>query len=61
MKRPLLDATAGELEDLDRGASATRVSAPTRCLRWVFQHRAERFEGMSDLPRACASNSTRSG
>ena len=50
MKRSLLDATAGELkawiEELGHpGFHANQV------LRWVFQHRAERFEGMSDLPK----------
>src|SRR4051794_18906104 len=51
MKRPLLEATAGELkawmeERGHRGFHARQV------LRWVFEHRAEGFGGMSDLPAA---------
>src|SRR3954454_6792516 len=51
MKKPLLEASAGELEAWMKergwpGFHARQVS------RWVFQHRAERFEVMSDLPAA---------
>ena len=60
MKRSLLDATAGELKAWieERGHPSFHAN---QVLRWVFQHRAERFEGMSDLPGACASSSTPSG
>jgi 23S rRNA (adenine2503-C2)-methyltransferase len=51
MKRALLDAPPGELDAWmadhgHRGFHARQV------VRWVFDRRAEGFEGMSDLPRA---------
>jgi 23S rRNA (adenine2503-C2)-methyltransferase len=50
MKRPLLEAASGELEAWMEERGQKRFHA-RQVLRWVFQHRAERFEGMSDLPR----------
>jgi 23S rRNA (adenine2503-C2)-methyltransferase len=51
MKRPLLDATTGELEAWMEERGQKRFHA-RQVWRWVFQHRAERFEGMSDLARS---------
>jgi 23S rRNA (adenine2503-C2)-methyltransferase len=50
MKRPLLDATTGELKAWVEEHGHPSFHA-NQVLRWVFQHRAEAFEVMSDLPR----------
>ncbi|HEX8203959.1 MAG TPA: 23S rRNA (adenine(2503)-C(2))-methyltransferase RlmN, partial [Isosphaeraceae bacterium] len=49
MKRPLLDATPGELAAwmADHGEPAFRAR---QVLRWVFGRRAEGFDAMTDLP-----------
>src|SRR5690349_5092431 len=51
MKRPLLDATAGELAAWmeERGYPGFHAR---QVVRWVFRRRAGRFEEMSDLPKA---------
>src|SRR3712207_980071 len=51
MKRPLLDATTEELAAWMEERGHRRFHA-RQVLRWVFKHRAERFEAMSDLPKA---------
>jgi 23S rRNA (adenine2503-C2)-methyltransferase len=50
MKRPLLDATPDELRTwmVERGHPGYHAR---QVFRWVFAHRAERFEAMSDLPK----------
>jgi 23S rRNA (adenine2503-C2)-methyltransferase len=50
MKRPLLDATAGELETWMEQHGRPRFHA-RQMLRWVFGQRAETFQEMSDLSR----------
>jgi 23S rRNA (adenine2503-C2)-methyltransferase len=51
MKRSLLDATVAELKTwlAERGHPTFHAR---QVFRWVFQHRAESFETMSDLPRS---------
>jgi 23S rRNA (adenine2503-C2)-methyltransferase len=51
MKRPLFEASSEEFRAwmVERGHPGYRAR---QVLRWVFEHRAERFEGMSDLPKA---------
>ncbi len=50
MPRPLLDATTEELAGwlAERGHPAYRAR---QVMRWVFDRRAESFDGMSDLPK----------
>ncbi|GAC1472416.1 MAG: 23S rRNA (adenine(2503)-C(2))-methyltransferase RlmN [Isosphaeraceae bacterium] len=50
MKRPLLDAYPGDLETW-MAEHGFRVFHARQVARWVFEHRAEGFETMSDLPR----------
>src|SRR5260370_18083 len=51
MKRPLLEATAGEVKAWmeERGHPGFHAR---QVLRWGFERRADRFEVMSDLPMA---------
>jgi 23S rRNA (adenine2503-C2)-methyltransferase len=50
MQRPLLDATTEELAAwmVERGYPAFHAR---QVVRWVFERRAEGFDGMSDLPK----------
>lgn len=50
MKRPLLDATPDALK-LWMASHGHREFHARQIFRWVFDHRAESFEGMSDLPK----------
>src|SRR3954468_16669860 len=50
MKRSLLDATTGELKAWIEELGYPSFHA-NQVLHWVFQRRAEQFEGMSDLPK----------
>jgi 23S rRNA (adenine2503-C2)-methyltransferase len=50
MKRPLFDATTEELKAW-LAARGERAFHAGQVFRWVFEKRAETFEGMSDLPR----------
>ncbi len=50
MKRPLLDASPDELKAWIQDQGHPPFHA-RQILRWVFQHRAERFDQMSDLPK----------
>ena len=50
MKRPLLEASTEELMAWMAGAGHPGYRA-RQVLRWVFDRRAEGFEGMSDLPK----------
>jgi len=51
MKRPLLESTLGELEAWMEERGHRRYHA-RQVLRWVFEHRAEGFASMTDLPKA---------
>ncbi len=51
MKRPLLDASIGDLEDWMAARSVPRFHA-RQVWRWVFERRAEDFSAMSDLSKA---------
>ena len=50
MKRPLLESSVEELKAwmTNRGHPGYHAR---QVFRWIFRHRAERFEAMSDLPR----------
>src|SRR5436305_10754923 len=50
MKRPLLESTPEDLATWMAGQGHPRYRA-RQVFRWVLRHRAERFEGMSDLPK----------
>jgi 23S rRNA (adenine2503-C2)-methyltransferase len=50
MKPSVLEATSKDLEVWMEGQGHSKYRA-RQVLHWVFQHRAERFEGMSDLPK----------
>jgi 23S rRNA (adenine2503-C2)-methyltransferase len=50
MKRPLLEASSEEFRAWMAGRGHPGYRA-RQVLRWVFEHRAERFEAMSDLPK----------
>ncbi|RUL86863.1 23S rRNA (adenine(2503)-C(2))-methyltransferase RlmN [Tautonia sociabilis] len=54
MKRALLDATAEELTAWMTGRGHPSYRA-RQVVRWVFDHRAESFDRMSDLPRGLRS------
>ena len=50
MKRPLLESSVEELKAwmTNRGHPGYHAR---QVFRWIFRHRAERFEAMSDLPK----------